>query len=189
MRRLAILALLPLVLPATATAQHASGPAWRTDATPAQLDRRPTPLFSESSPTTGAAPDVIDGLSRWAGFAKWVSLAGTVAVGGLGFAAHNEADHLFEDLETLCASDPSRCRLASDGRYDDAEAEALYQDVLDKDDVARLYLIGSQITFVATVTFFVLDLKDDTGPENIPYEPAGVRLQVSPGELRLAWFP
>jgi hypothetical protein len=185
MRRLAILGLLAAVLPVTAAAQHAPEPLWQVRNASAQLDVRSTALAA----TSASAPGFIDGVRRWAGLAKWVSLAGTVAIGGLGFAAHNEADDLFERLETLCADDPARCRLTSAGTYVDAEAEALFQDVVDKDAVARLYLIGSQLTFVATVTLFVLDLKNGGGPDNIPYEPRSVRLQLSPREWRLAWFP
>lgn len=189
MRCLAILGFLSAVLPVTAAAQQAPQPGWQALGAPAALNHLPAPLPSESSAAPTRAPGLIEGVRRWAGLAKWVSLAGTVAIGGLGFEAHNEADHLFASLEKRCADDPTRCRLTTAGTYVDPEAEALFQDVVDKDDVARLYLIGSQITFVATVALFVLDLKNDAAPDNIPYEPESVRLKASPGELGLAWFP
>lgn len=178
MRFLAIAACLSLAPPAAARAQYAAAP----------LESRTTETtraMAEFAPV----PDIVDGVRRWAGLGKWVSLAGTIGVAGLGFAAHNEADNRFGALEALCASDADRCRLTDEGTYVDAEAEALFRDVLDKDREARVYLVGSQIGLAATVTLFILDLKNDGGPENIPYEPETIRWHVKPGEVRLAWYP
>lgn len=155
----------------------------------AQAQYVPPPLEWRAPEAAASAPNVVGGVRRWAGLAKWVSLAGTVGVAGLGFTAHDDANDHFDALEALCASDAARCRLTDEGTYVDAEAEALFQDVRDRDRAARVYLIGSQIGFVATVTLFILDLKRGGGPENIPYEPETIRLEVKPGEVRLAWFP
>ncbi|MGH7545847.1 MAG: hypothetical protein ACREKI_06660 [Gemmatimonadota bacterium] len=157
----------------TARAQYAAVP----------LESRAT----EAAPPA-SVPDVIDGVRGWAGLAKWVSLAGTIGIAGLGFSAHESAEDRFAALEALCASDVDRCRVTDEGTYVDAEAEALFQDVLDKDREARIYLVGSQIGLVATVTLFILDLKNGGGPENIPYEPETIRLHVTPDEVRLAWY-
>ena len=174
MRFLAIAVCLSVAAPVTARAQYAAVP----------LESRATETAQPAS-----VPDVVDGVRRWAGLAKWVSLAGTIGIAGLGFSAHEHADDRFAALEALCASDVARCHVTDEGTYVDAEAEALFQDVLDKDREARVYLVGSQIALVATVTLFILDLRNGGGPENIPYEPETIRLHVTPNEVRLAWHP
>lgn len=184
MRRTALTLGLTLLLPAGAPAQTGGSPVWE----PA----RPA-LASEEVPAGAegvAAGGVIDGARRWAGPAKWIALGGTAALAGLGFAAHGDAEEIFRRLVALCADSPDRCRrLNPDGSYQDAEAESLFQEVLARDGAARAYLVGSQVTLAATVAFFILDLKKDGGPRNIPYEPKALRLSVRPGEVRLAWSP
>lgn len=176
---LVITACLSVAAPPPARAQHAAVP----------LQSRATALKSATNGSEHAvAPNVLDGVSRWAGLGKWVSLAGTIGVAALGFSAHDEADDRFAALEAFCAADTSRCHVTDEGTYVDPEAEALFQEVLDNDRQARVYLVGSQIGLAATVTLFILDLRNGGGPENIPYDPETIRLHVEPGEVRLAWY-
>ena len=175
----ALAACLSVTVPLTAAAQHASLP----------LPSRATESARAASASERVSADIVESVRGWAGLGKWVSLAGTIGVAGLGFSAHADADDRFAALEALCASDASRCRVTDDGTYADAEAEALFQAVLDKDQEARVYLVGSQIGLAATVALFILDLRNPGGPENIPYDPETIRLHVTPGEVRLAWYP
>ena len=112
--------------------------------------------------------------------AKWGTAALTATAAGFGLAAHFRADDLYRQLEEVCAADPPACseRLPS-GEYADPELEALYQDVLRYDSRARLLLVGSQIGIAATVLFFILDLREDSTPPNIPFDPQ--RLRLAPG--------
>jgi hypothetical protein len=112
--------------------------------------------------------------------AKWSSAVLTAAAAGFGLAAHSRADDLYRQLEEACAAEPGVCseRLPN-GAYADPELEALYQDVLRHDSRARLLLVGSQIGVAATVIFFILDLREDTTPPNIPFDPQ--RLRLAPG--------
>lgn len=163
--------------------------AWGQRATLAALDRIPASSSAGEQPADAAPPEV-GFVRRSAGLAKWVSLVGTAGLAGVGFLAHQEAEDLFGELEARCAAEPDRCRsLNPDGSYTDLELEGLFQAVLDEDAAARAYLIGSQLTFAASVVFFIVDLKNDPGPENIPYDPKSFRFIVEPGAVRLAWYP
>ena len=187
MRHLGIVLALLLAAPATGAAQRLGESALGPDAPFSRVEwagAEPSARPAHAAASAG----VIDGVRSWAGLAKWVSLAGTGALAGLGFAANQDAEEAFQGLEALCATDPNRCRfLNPDGSYQDPEAESLFQEVVDRDRKARAYLVGSQITLAATVVLFILDLKNDSGPDNIPYDPASLRLSVAPGEVKLAW--
>jgi hypothetical protein len=114
--------------------------------------------------------------------AKWSTAVLTAAAAGFGLAAHSRADELYRQLEEACAADPHACsERLPDGAYADPELEALYQDVLRQDSRARLMLVGSQIGVAATVLFFILDLREDSTPPNIPFDPQRLRLAPRSG--------
>src|SRR5690606_10514281 len=112
--------------------------------------------------------------------AKWSTAALTAAVAGIGLVAYTRADDRYRALERTCVEDPDACaeRLPN-GAYADPQLEAMYQEVLRYDTRARLALIGSQLGLAASVVLFVLDLRDDSTPPNIPYDPRALR--VAPG--------
>jgi len=85
---------------------------------------------------------------------------------------HDKADESYDDLQTLCFSDPPRCTRGSDGSYEDPVAEDLYQTTLHYDDQARLWLYGGEVTLLGSAALFVWELtRPKNPPKNIPFEP------------------
>lgn len=184
----ALLALVPLASAARAQRVEASLVA-RADATSPLMEPAYERLGSEALAPGAPLAAFPGGISHWAGVAKWIGLGTTLGLGVLGFVAHRQAEDNFDRLEEICDSDPPRCRaFNADGSYADAELEALFQSVLDRDAAARVYLIGAQLGFAATVAFFIIDLKNGSAPENIPYEPKELRLTLERGAVGLRWY-
>jgi hypothetical protein len=119
--------------------------------------------------------------------AKWTAVAGAAAAAAYGFIRNDEADDLFHALERACQASPAVCvRREPNGSYSDPTLEALYQDVLAHDRASRYALLASQVGIAAGVVLFLLDLRSDERPPDIPYEPR--RFEVGPaarGGLRL----
>lgn len=135
----------------------------------------------------------------WVRPAKWVSLGTAAGLAALGFVLKEQADDRFERLRSLCNQDPVNCRdRDSDGSYSDPQLESLFQEVLDRDAQARLSLIASNVSFAASVAFFIIDFQRDDGPGNIPYDPPspddgdpedrGLELSLGPNALTLRYF-
>jgi len=193
MKRLtATLVFLALCAPAAAHAQAAS------DAliSPVELPLFPThePFIEFPPPIDLELADAAAGFpplpkyGGWVSVVKWLTLGTSVALGALGFRYHNQADDAFAELEQACKDDPDNCRARNpDGSYRDPRFESLYQNVLDKDDQARLSLLGAHISFGASVVLFIADFQKGNRPSDIPYEPearqSALRLSVAPGEL------
>ncbi|MFL5476028.1 MAG: hypothetical protein ACJ8A6_10095, partial [Gemmatimonadales bacterium] len=86
--------------------------------------------------------------------------------------AHNDADDSFDELESHCFDEASRCDLGPTGTYTDPEIEGLYQTSLHYDRVARGWLIGGQTALAGAAALFIWELTLPKGPpENIPFEP------------------
>lgn len=104
--------------------------------------------------------------------AKWTTAGLSAGAAVFGVLNNRRADDEYEQLEALCAEEASRCgeRLPG-GAYADAQVEAQYQEVRMLDRRARTGLIAGQIGFAASVVLFVLDLRNNDGPDNIPYDP------------------
>jgi hypothetical protein len=132
---------------------------------------------------------------RWVGITKWLTLAGTVGLGGLGIKLHNDAQDLFDRLDRLCKADADNCRSRNrDGSYTDPLLESTYQDVLSRDRRARAAFIGAELGFGVSVVLFIVDFqKKKKGPGNVPYDPdsqnSALRLTAVPGELALRYYP
>lgn len=141
----------------------------------------------ERFPGSGAetAEDAVDGpLQNGAGWtpvriAKWSSVGAALAAAGVGLVSHERAADRFDALEATCNEQPDRCgeRLPG-GEFADEELERLFQDVVELDRRARLGLIVSQAGIAAAVVLFILDMRGDSGPDNVPYDPG--RLQLGP---------
>ena len=86
-----------------------------------------------------------------------------------------EADVKFSELERLCNDDHARCGARGpDGAYADILLEERFQDVIALDRKARTALILSQVGVATSIVLFLLDLRNDEGPSDIPYVPRGL---------------
>lgn len=114
--------------------------------------------------------------------AKWSSVGVAVAAAGVGLVSHERAADRFDALEATCSEQPERCgeRLPG-GEFADEELERLFQDVVELDRRARYGLIVSQAGIAAAVVLFILDMRGDSGPDNVPYDPG--RLQLGPNSV------
>jgi len=116
-------------------------------------------------------------------YGKWVSLAGTIAMGVAAADAHQSADRYFGRLERYCGADQARCTQSSDGSYLDPLAEGYYQKSLQADRRARRWLLGGEVALIGTVGLFVWELtRPSRPPGNIPFEPTA---SFTPGATRL----
>jgi len=105
-------------------------------------------------------------------YGKWVLVAGSAAMNYLALQAHNDADDSFDELESRCFDEASRCDLGPTGTYTDPEIEGFYQTSLHYDRVARGWLIGGQTALAGAAALFIWELTLPKGPpENIPFEP------------------
>lgn len=104
--------------------------------------------------------------------AKWTLAAAAAAAAGYGYYENRRADDRFERLEQTCVAEPERCDATlPDGSYADAELEAEFQAIRAMDRRARTGLLAGQIGVAASVVLFIIDLRQDSAPENIPYDP------------------
>jgi hypothetical protein len=66
-------------------------------------------------------------------------------------------------------------KVAGSDTYANPELEQRYQRILQRDDHARLALLGGQLGIAAAVIMFIVDLPDQESPEDIPYDPRPIR--------------
>jgi hypothetical protein len=134
-----------------------------------------------------------EGVRPWyasmAHWGRWVGLAGAGTLIGLAAANHEAAQSDFAELEALCRGTPDRCSIVQgpDGTpvYTDQVAERLYQAYAQGESAARAYLLGGQLSLIATVGMFVIDfLHPDGRPHDIPYTP--LEVYTRPDRLGLA---
>jgi hypothetical protein len=113
--------------------------------------------------------------------AKWATLVAALGSAAYGLSAQHTAGEKYDELELRCQAEPARCQHRNpDGSYTDPDLERLYQEALDRDRASKISLIGSQVGLAASVVLFMLDMRDDDTPRNIPYEPS--RFRVGSGE-------
>ena len=109
--------------------------------------------------------------------AKWTTLLASGGAAAYGFTQNRSADRDYEQLERECEAQPLSCLKGPDGEtYANAELEQRYQRIVDRDDRARLALLGGQIGLAASVIMFIIDLPDRVTPEDIPYDPKPLRV-------------
>lgn len=107
----------------------------------------------------------------WRGVArvgKWVLAGATVALGVYAYIEHDAAERVHGRLRERCDSSPELCTVV-DGRYGDAESEALHQRAVRHDRRAQTGIVTGQITLLGGVALFLYDLRGDGRPDNIPY--------------------
>jgi hypothetical protein len=112
--------------------------------------------------------------------AKW-SVTGISAGTALyGFLQNRQADDAYHVLEEMCQGDFARCReRLPGGAYADAQLESQYQHVRALDQRARTALVLGQIGVATSVVLFLIDLRNQQPPPNIPYEPNRLEIGAS----------
>jgi hypothetical protein len=115
--------------------------------------------------------------------AKWSTLTVSTAAVVYGFTQNRSADHEYEQLESLCQSDPTACERTASDEYADPALESRYQSVLRRDDHAKVALLAGQIGIAASVVLFILDLSSRSEPGDIPYNPQRFNFGFSGEEL------
>ncbi len=109
--------------------------------------------------------------------AKWSTLLIAGGAAAYGFSQNRVADREYEDLEKECDANPAAClKVPGDDAYADPALEQRYQKIVDRDDRARLALLGGQLGILASVVMFIIDLPDRETPEDIPYDPKPLRV-------------
>ena len=112
--------------------------------------------------------------------AKWTTLLASGGVAAYGFSQNRIADGEYADLERECEASPVTCRKVPGGeQYADAALEQRYQQIVDRDDRAKVALLAGQLGILASVVMFIVDLPDREEPEDIPYEPKPLRIGLS----------
>jgi len=124
-------------------------------------------------PAAGAVRPATPGAIK---YGKWAAAAIAAVTTAIGIHEHNAGNNAYAGLVGYC-SQIAICRLAPDGRYADARAEAAYQQVVRDDRAARVWLVSGQVSAVAAAVLFVLELRHAAGPPNIPFS----GLLVEPG--------
>lgn len=105
-------------------------------------------------------------------YGKWALLAGAIGMGYQASQSHQDADRVYDQLETYCFDDRTRCARAPSGRYLDPRSESLYQRSLSHDRTSRGWLIGGEVALLGAAGLFIWELSRPKRPSpNIPFEP------------------
>ncbi|MGH7460253.1 MAG: hypothetical protein ACREMA_04405 [Longimicrobiales bacterium] len=142
----------------------------------------PAPATAQRTPNV---PDSAALQRRYplARFGKWVTLGSAVASATYGVMANQDADNRYADLERTCLAEPFRCTRTTGGSYADPILESEYQRILKLDSKAHIALVAGEISLLASVLLFVIDLPKGKTAEDIPYSPP--KFQVQPDRDRL----
>ena len=120
--------------------------------------------------------------------AKWGTLAGAAGAALYGFLESARADDVYDELEQACQTDPVNClRRNNDGTYMDVSLEAMFQDVRRLDRNTRTALVAGQVGLGVSLVLFLLDLRNDARPPDIPYSPPRLRLTPSRDGFELGY--
>lgn len=170
------LLLAALVRPALAQSDTAAAPAAPPAAVPA-----PAPAARQpADPALEQAPYRTPPGIRWG---KWGAALVAVAATGIGVHQHNAGNNAYADLVHYCAN--VTCTIGPDGHYEDGFAEATYRQVVRDDRSARVWIVAGQLAAVGSAVLFVLELKHQSEPPNIPY--SGLLVESGLGETRIGW--
>lgn len=122
-------------------------------------------------------------------YGKWALAAGAVGMNLLAASAHDDAEDAFDLIEDACFADRTRCLVNIHGEYADREIEALYQTSLQKDRVARRWLILGETALLGAAAMFVYELtRKSHEPDNIPFEPEVRSLRHATGVgVKVKW--
>jgi len=137
--------------------------------------RQPSAVCADSRRLKADGPSFQQALAH---NGKWLTAASVAAFTVVAATEHRLSRRNWNSLLTICRSAQDACAVGADGRYLRADAEALYQRSRAYDRRANRWLVGAQLSLIATTALFVIDLHPGDGPENIPF-PAN-QLEVGP---------
>jgi hypothetical protein len=115
---------------------------------------------------------------------KWAAAALALGSTALGIHQHYAGDNAYRALVLYCG-DAITCGVGPDGHYVNSQAEAKYQEVVRDDRSARAWLVIGQVAAIGAAVLFVLELKHDAGPPNIPF--SGLTLETASGVTRVGY--
>jgi hypothetical protein len=148
-----------------------------TEALPRPLPAQQPPPAEAPAPAPRQTPAAI----RWG---KWGAALAAVGFTAAGIQRHNDGNAAFAELVAYCRN-VGPCGLAPDGRYANPDAESRYQRVVRDDRAARLWLVGGQVAALASAVLFILELRNQREPPNIPY--SGLLVESASGVVRLGY--
>jgi hypothetical protein len=111
-------------------------------------------------------------------YGKWLTAASSVALIVFAQRQHDRSNRDWNTLLDVCRSAQDACALDSDGHYIRSDAEQLYQRSRAIDRRANRWLFGAEASLLATTALFIIDLHPGEGPDNIPYPPVRVGMQL-----------
>ena len=138
------------------------------------------PLMAQSDSAPASRHEAAPAL-KWG---KWAAVAFAVGSAAVGIHEHNAGDDAYRTLVLYCG-EVITCAIGPDGRYANAHAEATYQQVVRADRSARAWLTIGQVAAVASAVLFVLELKHEAGPPNIPYN--GITVESGQGVTHVGY--
>lgn len=100
---------------------------------------------------------------------KWLTAAGVAAFTIAAARVHRLSRREWDALLTICRSAQDACAVGPNGQYVRPDAEALFQRSRAYDRRANRWLVGAQLSLIATTALFIIDLHPGEGPENIPF--------------------
>jgi hypothetical protein len=138
------------------------------------------PLLAQSD-SAAPAPYRTAPAIKWG---KWAVAIAAVGSTALGIHQHNAGNNAYRALVLYCGQ-AITCAIGPDGRYRDARAEATYQQVVRDDRSARAWLVFGQVAALGSAVLFILELRHETGPPNVPF--SGLMVESAAGVTRVGY--
>ncbi len=111
---------------------------------------------------------------------KWSAGALALAAGAWAFGIQHDAEDAMDELDAFCTTSPASCVLSDNGEYQDPAVESRYQDIRGDYRNSRWLLLGAHVLAATSVVLFIVDLPRNPTPDNIPYDPAELRVGARP---------
>ena len=128
------------------------------------------PLLFAATPTMAAA----QGSPAPVKYGKWAVLAASVGLNLLAADVHNDANRVFDQVESRCATpNNARCQVDAAGTYIDPVTEGLFQESLRLDRRAKRWLIAGEAALLGATALFIWELtrSQESPPDNEPFAP------------------
>ena len=139
------------------------------------------PAVAQVDTATVPAPYRIAPAIKWG---KWAAAAFAVGATALAIHQHSAGNNAYADLVQYCGV-VATCSIGPDGRYVDGQAEATYQHVVRDDRSARAWLVVGQLAALGSAVLFVLELRHQAEPPNIPFN--GLLVETGGGIVRVGY--